>query len=316
MQTIANLKERDRVQEVYLVKNVVHARQKSGSEYISVVLADKTGTVDGKIWDPDSPGIEDVEPYDYAHVVGEVTVFQGQNQIKITRIYRAVEGEYVPEDYLPVSPYDIEEMYTRLLALSHSVKQTHLRQLLDVFFENAAFKKMFSQASAAKSLHHAFVGGLLQHTLAVTELCDILAQRYPVLNRDLLITAALFHDVGKVKELSRFPMNDYTDDGQLLGHIAMGYEMISSGIRGIEGFPPALASELKHCILAHHGELTYGSPKTPALAEAVALHMADNMDAKMQHMTEAFETIEPTDQSWQKKDFMLDGSFRRTGHYE
>ncbi|MCI8854803.1 MAG: HD domain-containing protein, partial [Lachnospiraceae bacterium] len=152
--------------------------------------------------------------------------------------------------------------------------------------KDGEFAKAFQFHSAAKSVHHSFVGGLLEHTLSVVKLCDYYTKTYPALHADLLYTAALCHDIGKLKELSEFPVNDYTDEGQLLGHISIGYEMVHEKIQQIEGFPQKLGNELKHCILAHHGELEYGSPKKPALIEAVALNMADNTDAKLETMTE------------------------------
>ena len=156
--------------------------------------------------------------------------------------------------------------------------------------EDEAFIKRFRFNSAAKTVHHGFVGGLLEHTLNVTKLCDFYTKAYPALNRDLLLTAAIFHDIGKTKEISAFPMNDYTDDGQLLGHIMIGAEMLHDAIREIPDFPAKVESELKHCILAHHGELEYGSPKKPALMEAAALNMADNTDARWKHLP-SFSTM-------------------------
>lgn len=208
--------------------------------------------------------------------------------MNIRRIRKAQEGEYLEPDYLPVTKKNIQEMYEELTGYIQSVKNQYLQKLLSIYFvDSPAFAKAFQFHSAAKNVHHGFVGGLLEHTLSVTKLCDYYASFYPQLNRDLLLTAAMFHDIGKTKELSRFPENDYTDDGQLLGHIIIGTEMISRGIRAIPGFPEVLAVELKHCILAHHGELEYGSPKKPALLEALALNFADNTDAKMETMIEA-----------------------------
>ena len=155
------------------------------------------------------------------------------------------------------------------------------------------------------------MGGLLEHTLSVTKLCDFYCKQYPILNRDLLVTAALFHDVGKIKELSRFPENDYTDEGQLLGHIVIGAEMVSDGIRRIEGFPKKLKDELLHCILAHHGELEFGSPKKPALVEALALAFADNVDAKMEMMKELFAASR-TQEGWLGYNKLLESNVRRT----
>ena len=165
---------------------------------------------------------------------------------------------------------------------------------------------------SAKSVHHGFVGGLLEHTLGVTKNCDYFAKMYPVLNRDLLLTAAIFHDIGKLKELSTFPENDYTDAGQLLGHIMIGAEWVGDAIKSIDGFPVVLANELKHCILAHHGELEFGSPKKPALVEALALSFADNIDAKMETFRELLVNVPENDTKWQGYNRFMETNFRRT----
>ena len=192
------------------------------------------------------------------------------------------------------------------------MKNPHLKQLVSSFFlEDADFEKRFKFHSAAKSVHHGFVGGLLEHTLNVTKLCYYYVKQYPFLNKDLLLCAALFHDVGKMKEISRFPENDYTDDGQLLGHIVMGVELVGASIRRIPNFPKKLASELKHCILAHHGELEYGSPKKPALMEAMALNLADNTDARMETMTEIFDRSEDN-LEWLGFNRIFESNIRRT----
>lgn len=288
MKFIETLREGERVGDIYLCKFRQAAVTKNGKSYENVILQDKTGTLDAKIWEPNSQGIDDFEALDYVYVVGDVTSFQGALQLNIKRVRRANEGEYEPADFLPVSHRDIEEMYQELLVLIGQIQDPYLKQLTDSYFvSNESFIKAFKFHSAAKSVHHGFVGGLLEHTLSVMKLCEYYAGQYSFLNRDLLYTAAAFHDVGKMRELSAFPENDYTDDGQLLGHIIMGVELVGASIRRIPGFPKKLASELKHCILAHHGELEYGSPKKPALAEALALNFADNTDAKMETFKEA-----------------------------
>lgn len=287
MRYIEQFREGTRVSDVYLCKTRQLAVTKNGKEYASVILQDKTGTIDSKIWDLSSPGIGHFEPLQYVYVDADVTVFQGSNQLNIKRIRKADEGEYQESDYLPVSSKDIKVMYGELTALIQSFKNPYLRQLASSYFiEDRVFVKQFCFHSAAKSVHHGFVGGLLEHTLSVMKLCDYYAGTYEMINRDLLLTAALFHDIGKTKELSAFPENDYTDAGQLLGHIMIGAEMVGDRIRQIPGFPEKTAVELRHCILAHHGELEYGSPKKPALIEALALNFADNTDAKMETMIE------------------------------
>lgn len=312
MKYIDTLREGMRISEVYLCKSKQIALTKSGKEYGNLVLQDKTGTVDSKIWDLNSPGIGTFETMDYVRVDADVTVFQGSNQLNIKRIRKVDEGEYVEADYLPVSSKDIGTMYQELTQYVRSIKNPYLSRLASgLFIEDAAFAKAFQFHSAAKSVHHGFVGGLLEHTLGVVKMCDYFAGYYRELNRDLLVTAAMFHDIGKLRELSRFPENDYTDDGQLLGHIIIGTELLTERIRAIPGFPPKLALELKHCILAHHGELEYGSPKKPALLEALALNFADNTDAKLETMIEALKGV-ADNQLWAGYNRHLETNIRKT----
>ena len=312
MKYIDQFREGTRVSDVYLCKTRQLAVTKNGKEYASVILQDKTGTIDSKIWDLSSPGIGNFEPMQYVYVDADVTVFQGSNQLNIKRIRKADEGEYQESDYLPVSSKDIKAMYGELTALIQSVKNPCLKQLASSYFiEDRAFVKQFCFHSAAKSVHHGFVGGLLEHTLSVMKLCDYYAGSYPMINRDLLLTAALFHDIGKTRELSAFPENDYTDDGQLLGHIMIGAEMVGERIRQIPNFPAKTATELKHCILAHHGELEYGSPKKPALIEALALNFADNTDAKMETMIELLKGAGDNN-GWLGYSRLLESNVRKT----
>ena len=197
-----------------------------------------------------------------------------------------------------------------LMKYVDSVKSTYMKQLLYSFFKDEAFAKKFKCVSAAKTVHHGFAGGLLEHSLSVTRLCDKMSSNYDFLNRDLLITCAMLHDVGKVKELSEFPKNDYTDEGNFLGHIVIGYEMVMEKVKQIDGFPDMLAMQIGHCILSHLGELEYGSPKKPSIAEAVALSMADNMDAKLETLREALEAKDTND--WLGYNRWLDSNIRRT----
>ena len=289
MKFINELREGEKISGIYLCKHKQAAVTKNGKPYENLILQDKTGTIDGKIWEPNSLGIDEFEPLDYIDVVGDVTSFQGSLQVSIKRARKAGEGEYEPVIYLPLSDKIVYTLYQELLGFAAQVKNPYLHRLLVSFFqEDEEFVRAFKGNSAAKTVHHGFIGGLLEHTLSVVKLCQYYCRTYPILNQDLLITTAILHDIGKTKELSPFPKNDYTDDGQLLGHIMMGAEMIHDKAREIPGFPEKLESEVKHCILAHHGELEYGSPKKPALAEAVALNLADNTDAKMETLTEIF----------------------------
>ena len=292
MKFIKDLTPGDRIADIYMCKHKLSATTKNGKEYYSVTLQDKTGTIDAKIWEPNSDGIEEFDDTDYIDVFGEVTSFNGALQINVKRARKCHEGEYDPALYLPVSSKDIDVMYKELLGIIGTIENPYLKKLLEEFFiQDEAFITAFRKSSAAKTVHHSFIGGLLEHTLSVTKLCNFYCTAYPALNRDLLLTAAICHDIGKTKELSLYPVNDYTDEGQFLGHIVMGTEMVGEKIRGIEGFPVILKQELQHCILAHHGELEYGSPKKPAIIEAVALNLADNTDAKMETFTEILGNI-------------------------
>ena len=312
MRYIETFHEGNHISDIYLCKTKQIQLTKTGKEYGNLILQDKTGTIEAKIWDLSSPGVGEFDAMDYVHIEADVTLFQNANQLNVRRIRTAREGEYVEADYLPVSKKEIGKMYEELLGFVRSVKNPWLNQLLSGYFvEDKEFAKAFQFHSAAKTVHHGFVGGLLEHTLSVVKLCDYYAGYYKTLNRDLLLTAAMFHDIGKMQELSRFPDNDYTDDGQLLGHIMIGTEMISERIRQIPDFPPRLASELKHCILAHHGELEYGSPKKPALLEALALNFADNTDAKMETMIEAL-AAGGTNKGWLGYNRLLETNIRKT----
>lgn len=312
MKYIETFREGMHISDVYLCKNKQIALTKAGKEYGNLVLQDKTGTVDAKIWDLGSPGVGNFETMDYVYVDADVTVFMGSNQMNVKRIRKADEGEYIAADYLPVSAKNVDVMYGELVTLIRGIGNPYLRKLAESFFvDDAAFAKAFCFHSAAKTVHHGFVGGLLEHTLSVAKMCDYFTGAYPMLNRDLLLTAAMFHDVGKTKELSVFPENDYTDEGQLLGHIIIGTEMVGERIRTIAGFPEKLAVELKHCILAHHGELEYGSPKKPAILEALALNFADNADAKMETMIEVLKGA-GDNSGWLGYNRLLETNIRKT----
>lgn len=311
MKFIGNLREGDRTVDIYLCKQKQALRSKSGKNYFSMVLQDKTGTIDAKIWDL-SNGINHFEAMNYIQVEGEVTSYQGNLQLNVRRVRVASEEEYDPADYLPCSRYAVNDMYRELMKYIETIENPKMKQLLRSFFiDDKELAKTFSSHSAAKSVHHGFVGGLLEHTLGVVRMCDFYCKQYPVLNRDLLLTAAMLHDIGKTKELSPFPENDYTDDGQLLGHIVIGAEMVGERIRKIPGFPAKTANELRHCILAHHGELEYGSPKKPAMIEAAALNFADNTDAKLETMREMLEGNN-CDSEWLGYNRLLESNFKRT----
>jgi 3'-5' exoribonuclease len=312
MKLISEMRDGDHISDVYLCKTKQILKTKMGKTYYSLLLQDKSGTVDAKIWELNN-AIGHFESMDYIRVEGQITVFQGSNQLNIRRVRKAEEGEYIPADYMPCTDKDVKVLYQELTEMIQKTQNPYLKELAQkIFIEDRAFAKEFVQHSAAKSVHHGFMGGLLEHTVSVAKLCEFYSVQYPQLNRDLLVTCALFHDIGKVGELSAFPQNDYTDEGQLVGHIVMGVLKLDRVMQTIPGFPVKLANEVKHCILAHHGELEYGSPKKPALIEAVALSMADNTDAKLQTFKEALNKENTTDSEWMGYQRLFESNIRPT----
>ena len=311
MRYINTLVEGETIRNIYLCKGQRSAETRNGKPYDNLILQDKTGTLDGKVWDPNSNGIADYDEMDFIEVFGDVISYNNNLQLNIRQIRKAYEDEYVAADYMPTTEKSTDSMFEELIGYVKKIDNDYLRQAVEYYFVNdETFIKTFVGHSAAKTVHHGFAGGLLEHTLSVVKMCEYMVSAYPILNKDLLYAAAICHDIGKTKELSPFPTNDYTDDGQLLGHIVIGVEMISDAVRSIPGFPEQLASELKHCIVAHHGELEYGSPKKPALAEALALNFADATDAKMQTLTELFKDKKNND--WLGYNRLFESNLRKT----
>lgn len=311
MRYINTLVEGETIRNIYLCKGKRSAETRNGKPYDNLILQDKTGTLDGKVWDPNSNGIADYDEMDFIEVFGDVISYNNNLQLNIRQIRKAYEDEYVAADYMPTTEKSTDSMFEELIGYVKKIDNDYLRQAVEYYFVNdEAFIKTFVGHSAAKTVHHGFAGGLLEHTLSVVKMCEYMVSAYSILNKDLLYAAAICHDIGKTKELSPFPTNDYTDDGQLLGHIVIGVEMISDAVRSIPGFPEQLASELKHCIVAHHGELEYGSPKKPALAEALALNFADATDAKMQTLTELFKDKKNND--WLGYNRLFESNLRKT----
>ena len=311
MNYLKDYREGEKFVGTYLCKQKQVLKTKAGKTYYSLTLQDKTGTADGKIWELNN-GIADFDAMDYIHCEGMVTSFQGNLQMNISRVRKSDEGEFDPADYVPCTDKDITEMYSQIMKYVASVQNKYLRRILEMYFvEDKEFITRFKKHSAAKSVHHGFMGGLLEHTLSVTNMCQYFAEHYPIIQRDLLITAALFQDMGKIQEISDFPQNDYTDAGQMLGHIYIGARAMEDAAEKIPGFPAKLKNELVHCILSHHGKLEFGSPKVPAIMEAMALHMADNADAKLQTMTEIFNAA-GDNYGWLGYDRKFESNLRKT----
>ena len=280
MRYIEDFKEDDHIVDTYLCKQRQSLKSKAGKTYLSLKLQDKTGQIDAKVWDLNN-NIQNFKENDYIKIDGDIVVYQNALQIKIKKLRCSQEGEYDKANYIPSTDKDIDSMYEQIVGYINSVSSPHIKQLLEnILINNTEIVSLFKSNSAGKSFHHNYLGGLIEHTLSVVSICDFMSTKYKHINRDILVASAMLHDIGKVYELSEFPDNDYTDQGQLVGHIVIGAELITSETSNIPDFPERVQALIKHCILSHHGELQFGSPVMPKIIEAYILHCADNMDAK------------------------------------
>ncbi len=278
---VEQIRERDQLESVFLVRDKITAMAKNGKPYMTLKLMDRTGEVEARIWDRVDQLSSCFEKNDFIQVTGKASVYMGKMQLVVQDLRSVDEGKVNLADFLPVSSRDPQQMRRELDELLDSLTDPHIEALLRSFFDDEQFYALYSLAPAAKGMHHVYLGGLLEHSLAVATLASDMAQRYPQVNRDLLLAGALLHDVGKVEELSYQRSFDYTDEGKLLGHIIIGVQMIDDRVRNISEFPKQLAVMLKHLLLSHHGEYEYGSPKRPKFLEAVVLSFIDDLDSKI-----------------------------------
>lgn len=265
---------------------------REGKPYLALRLADRTGTVEARMWDE----IAEMEPAfnrdDVVKVEATVESYRGQTQLKVKRLRCALDSEVELGDYLPETALDVEALYAELLVVAGGVGNPHLRALLLAVLEDAEVAPRLKQAPGAKTLHHAYRGGLLEHIVSLCRLCKLAAQNYPAIDLDLLLTGAILHDVGKIYELSYERSLDYTTVGNLLGHIAIALELLSRKMDALAGFPPDLRVLVQHLLLSHHGKLEFGSPVPPKFPEAVLLHYLDDVDSKMEAIRSSLAAAE------------------------
>jgi 3'-5' exoribonuclease len=281
MQTIATLKEGDWVDETFLVSAKQIMIAKNGGMYLSVKLADKTGEVDGKLWDNAEEVAGRFEKEDFIRVKGVAANYQGMMQVKMKTVEKVDDSKVDLANFLETSPRNIEEMVKELSAFAAGIGNTYLRQVMNAFLADKAFMDVFRRAPAAKALHHNYIGGLLEHIVELISLARDVAKHFPGIDTDLLTVGAFLHDIGKVRELSVRKSIEYTTEGRLLGHISLGYEMLAEKIKAIPGFPDELTMLLKHIMLSHHGEYEFGSPKRPKIQEAIIINYLDDLAAKI-----------------------------------
>ncbi|WP_298269194.1 HD domain-containing protein [Geobacter sp.] len=278
---VSSIRERDQIESVFLVKDKIMAMAKNGKPYMTLRLMDKSGEIEGRVWDNVDELAATFDKDDFIAIRCKATVYLGKMQLIISELFRVPEHQVTLADFLPESERAIEEMEQELTALVESLADPHLKGLMKAFFDDPALMPLYRVAPAAKGMHHVYLGGLLEHSLSVARLVDAIIPLYTGLNRDLLVAGALLHDVGKVREMTYLRSFDYTDEGKLLGHITIGVEMLQERIASLPGFPADLTMLLKHMLLSHHGQYEYGSPKRPKTLEATILNYLDDLDSKI-----------------------------------
>lgn len=277
---LKDIKQGDKVASTFLVAEKNMAFSLKGSPYLNVRLKDKTGELDGKVWDNAAELDQQFKKGDIIYIEGKAANYKNSIQISIIKIKKIAWENIDPSDYLPAAKGDIVNMFNEILTYAEKIQTKPLKDLLHAFLHDQKIAELFQRAPAAKRFHHTYIGGLLEHTLSVVRLLEKACDHYPILNKDMVITGGILHDIGKIHELSYDQIVDYSDQGRLIGHIVMGVEMIDEKIAAIDDFPQQLALELRHIILSHHGEFEFGSPKRPKTLEALVIHYIDDLDAK------------------------------------
>jgi 3'-5' exoribonuclease len=263
--------------------------KKDGGKYLALILKDRTGEMEARMWENAAEASPEFEQGDVVKLKALVCRYQERLQLKVERIRAALDGEYDPVDFLPATTKDVEALWLELNGYVNSFRDPHLKALLRAFLDDPEIAAAFRQAPAAKAMHHAWLGGLLEHVVSLMGVCELAAKHYPEIHRDLLLAGAVLHDIGKLQELVWQRSFDYTIEGQLLGHITIGYGMIEKKLAALPDFPPRLRVLVEHIVLSHHGRYEFGSPKLPMIPEAMLLHYLDDMDAKMQTVRAEFE---------------------------
>ncbi len=307
-QFITDIRTGDRVDDIFVLSEKILSQKKDGNNFLNVTLSDKTGTIKGVVWDHVDQIAADVTSGDFVHVIGGVSDYRGTLQVVIKIMEPFPSDRIDPSDFLPQTSRDIEGMFKRLVKRMDSITTDYLKALIDAFFKDKEFVNKFKTAPAAKKMHHAYIGGLLEHTLSMTSLADKIAGHYSGIDRDLLIAGAILHDIGKVDEFEYQSKIDYSDKGRLLNHIVIGLKMVDEKLSEIKHFPEDQMLLLKHLIVSHHGTREFGSPEPPKTIEAVLLNYIDEIDSKVNAIRDFIASEDP-DETWTSYHRLLERHF-------
>jgi 3'-5' exoribonuclease len=287
---------------------------KEGKPYLRLELGDRSGTIEARMWDQIEAVTREVEREDIVKIQGRVEIYRGKPQLSVQQMRKAKPEEIDLVDFLPSTKEDVEKLYKQLLTEADSIKNPWLKKLNLEILNDPNISARYKRAPAAKVMHHAYLGGLLEHVVGLCGLAHQITEHYPELDLDLLLTAAILHDVGKLDELCYDRAIGYTTEGQLLGHIVMEIETVSRAIEKIDGFPPALKTVVQHLLISHHGHYEFGSPKLPMIREALVFHYMDDLDSKLAAARAALAT-ESGDEEWSAYSGALQRKFLKLGHF-
>ena len=282
----------------FLVASKQVKAKKNGEPYLALVLADRTGQIEAKMWDNVDEFVDAFEQDDFLKIKGLINKYKNRFQLTIHKLRRMEEGEVDFADYLPKTTKDIGELWQTLAEFVATFQNPHLKALVELFMADAEIAERYRNAPAAKTLHHAYIGGLLDHVVSLFRSCDLICRNYPQVNRDLLLTGAFLHDIGKLQELTYNRAFSYTTRGQLLGHMIIELEMLQAKLAKLPDFPAELKTLLEHMMISHHGQYEFGSPKLPMFPEALMLHYLDDLDSKMEAMRAHFEREAELEGPW------------------
>lgn len=294
---ITQMKSGEIVDDIFMLSEKVLSRKRDGAYYLNVVLSDKTGNIKGVVWENVDQIKDQAGKGDFVRVKGSVTEYKGTSQIIIKDLDAQPRDSVDPADFIPSTKRNVEKMLDQLMQITDTIETGYLKELLNLFWNDADFVEKFKTAPAAKKMHHAYLGGLLEHTLSLTVLAQKVAGHYGGIDRDLLLTGAVLHDIGKIEEFEYSYRIDYSDSGRLINHIVIGLEMIGAKIADMNDFPDNAVLMLKHLIVSHHGSREFGSPEPPKTLEAVLLNYLDEIDSKINGIREFMESQE-TDDNW------------------